>query len=166
MCFRFVVIQYGIVFESKQMIIVTLSTEYMRQRQTKRLNRVDFPFKVAAVNEIGKGPYSSEVTGGLQQHMPTPSLIVVAGEALMKLDADLQEEREILSENSRVQWVSALLSNSSFAWMDMNSDVYITHMTTNYTERVSSIKFGFHPLVIVPFVSWDIHLCLHFTLFT
>ncbi|ROT69853.1 putative proto-oncogene tyrosine-protein kinase ROS [Penaeus vannamei] len=95
-----------------------------------------YRFKVAAVNEIGKGPYSSEVTGGLQQHMPTPSLIVVAGEALMKLDADLQEEREILSENSRVQWVSALLSNSSFAWMDMNSDVYITHMTTNYTERL------------------------------
>ncbi|XP_042893267.1 proto-oncogene tyrosine-protein kinase ROS-like [Penaeus japonicus] len=95
-----------------------------------------YRFKVAAVNEIGKGPYSSEVTEGLQQHIPTPSLIVVAGEALMKLDADLQEEREILSENSRVQWVSALLSNSSFAWMDMNSDVYITHLTTNYTERL------------------------------
>ena len=85
---------------------------------------------------MGKGPYSSEVTEAVQKHMPTPSLLVLSSETLIKLDADLQEESELLSENSRVQWVTPLLKNSSFAWMDMNSDVYLTDLKTNYTKRV------------------------------
>ncbi|KAK8754621.1 hypothetical protein OTU49_016899, partial [Cherax quadricarinatus] len=95
-----------------------------------------YMFKVAAINEMGKGPYSSGVTESLQQHKPTPSLLVVSDKSLIKLDADLQEEVEVLSENSRVQWATPLLKNSSFAWMDMNSDIYLTDMKTNFTERL------------------------------
>ncbi|XP_071513555.1 proto-oncogene tyrosine-protein kinase ROS isoform X2 [Panulirus ornatus] len=95
-----------------------------------------YKFKVAAVNEMGKGPYSSEVLEDLQQHMPTPLLLVVSDKSLIKLDADLQEEIEILNEDSRVQWVTPLLKNSSFAWMDMNSDIYLTDMKTNFTQRL------------------------------
>ncbi|KAK7028897.1 hypothetical protein SK128_007908 [Halocaridina rubra] len=95
-----------------------------------------YRFKVAAISEVGKGPYSSEVMEAVQKHTPTPSLLIVSSETLIKLDADLQEESELLSESSRVQWVIPLLKNSSFAWMDMNSDVYLTDLKTNYTERL------------------------------
>lgn len=99
---------------------------------------------MAAINEMGKGPYSSEVLEDLQQHMPTPLLLVVSDKSLIKLDADLQEEMEVLSEDSRVQWVTPLLKNSSFAWMDMNSDIYLTDMKTNFTQRVGIIlQFDF-----------------------
>lgn len=91
---------------------------------------------------MGKGPYSFGVTESLQQHKPTPSLLVVSDKSLIKLDADLQEEVEVLSENSRVQWATPLLKNSSFAWMDMNSDIYLTDMKTNSTERVCRIWYN------------------------
>ncbi|XP_042220290.1 proto-oncogene tyrosine-protein kinase ROS-like isoform X2 [Homarus americanus] len=96
----------------------------------------DYKFKVAAINEMGKGPYSSEVTESIQQHIPIPSLLVLNDKSLVKLDADLHEAVEVLTENSRVQWATPLLKNFSFVWMDMNSDIYLTDMKTNKTERL------------------------------
>ncbi|XP_066980698.1 proto-oncogene tyrosine-protein kinase ROS isoform X4 [Macrobrachium rosenbergii] len=95
-----------------------------------------YRFKVAAISEVGKGPYSSEVTEAVQKHTPTPSLLVLSTETLTKLDADLQEESELLSESSRVRWVTPLLKTSSFVWMDVNSDVFLTNLRTNFTKRL------------------------------
>lgn len=93
-------------------------------------------FQVAALNKIGKGAYSPEVTENLQHHKPYPSLYIVREDSLYILDADLQQEVDVLGKKSRVQWVAPLLKNSSVVWMDLNSDIYMTYLKENSTDRV------------------------------
>ncbi|XP_045603691.1 proto-oncogene tyrosine-protein kinase ROS isoform X2 [Procambarus clarkii] len=134
------IINYEIIYctiNDEEKCISKMVNGTMNQLTVENLNADQvYGFKVAAVTEMGKGSYSHEVTGSLQQHVPTPSLLVVSDRSLIKLDADLQEEAEVLSENSRVQWATPLLKNSSFAWMDVNSDIYLTDMKTNFTEKL------------------------------
>lgn len=118
-----------------------------------------FPWQVAAVNTIGKGPFSNVIREQVSSHRPVPSLLVVqeAAPIVKILDADLNLAHPVVVDAPKIVWAAPLLSKilyneeseenitgyeehsspfSSLVWMDDNSDIYLLRAGSNGSERV------------------------------
>lgn len=140
-----------------------VDSNFLETAQTPFADTADahflFPCQVAAVNSIGKGPFSSVISEQVSSHRPVPSLLVVQETApiVRLLDADLNLAHPLVVDAPKIVWAAPLLNKilyndksehnitgyeensspfSTLIWMDDNSDIYLLNAGSNGSERV------------------------------